>query len=160
MEMENSNQEVLGKVENITRGVIESLGIKEAMVKAEWQEPQERIYVSVEAAAENGFLIGKDGRMLEALKEIVEAATSRFVNRRLNLYFDVGEYWAKIEKDTLEKAQLACEQVRRSGRPYLLEPMHALLRRFLHKALKTQEGIETASEGEGDWRRMTILPKR
>ncbi|MEK7287971.1 MAG: R3H domain-containing nucleic acid-binding protein [Elusimicrobiota bacterium] len=149
----------LRKIETITRAVIEALEITPTSVKAEWQEGQERIYVTVDAGEANGFLIGKEGRMLEALKEIIEAAASRSANSRVDIYFDVGSYWAKIEAGALESAKQAAEDVRRTGRAVRLEPMHPLLRRYLHRALQNDPEVATASEGEGTWRQMSIVPK-
>ena len=105
-------QETLSKIEKVTKGVIEALGVTVNQIGCEWEDQQERIYIKVEAGEDNGFLIGKDGRMLEALKEIIESAVSRSENRTINMYLDVGDYWKKIETKTLEQAKQACDDVR------------------------------------------------
>lgn len=152
-------EETLNKIESISRKVIEALDVPLTSVQAQWQEDQERIYVSVDAGDCNGFLIGKEGRLLEALKEIIEAAASRANNNRVDIYFDVGGYWAKIEAKALDAAKQAAEEVRRTGRATRLEPMHPMLRRYIHRALQTDPEVATSSEGEGIWKRMSIVPK-
>ncbi|MBI4668564.1 MAG: KH domain-containing protein [Elusimicrobia bacterium] len=152
--------ETLKKIEDISRRIFEALGISAAGLTVAWQEAQERIYVSLDAGAENGFLIGKEGRTLEAVKEIIEAAASRAVSDRVDIYLDIGNYWSKIEAKALETAQRAAEETKHSGRPVRLDPMHPMLRRFLHKTFQADPEIETFSEGEGIWKRMVIQQKR
>lgn len=159
-EVENMvEQAVLDKIKNVTQGVIEALGIKTQSVSADWQDEQERIYVSVDAGELNGFLIGRDGRMLDALKLIIEAGISRSENKPIDMYLDVGGYWNRMENEALDAAKRICEEVRRSGRSRRLEPMHSLLRRFVHRALQAELGVKTESEGEGTWRSIVIIPK-
>ncbi|MBI4062894.1 MAG: KH domain-containing protein [Elusimicrobia bacterium] len=152
-------QENLQKIEEIVRGLFTALGTAPAGLTVEWQATQERIYVSIDAGDNNGFLIGKEGRILEALKEIIEAASSRALGTRVDIYLDIGKYWSKIEAKALESAKNAAEEAARTGRPVKLEPMHPMLRRFLHKALQNDPEVETVSEGEGTWKKMVIQKK-
>ena len=153
-------QTTLDKIKDITQAVVTGLGVQVQSLSVNWQDEQERVYASLDVGDMNGFLIGKDGRMLEALKLIVEAAVSRSENRSVEFYLDVGGYWNRMEKEALEEAQRICEEVRSTGRSHPLEPMHALLRRFIHRALITEIGIRTESEGEGAWKSIIIHPKR
>ena len=147
-------------IETITRKVVEALGVIVVSLEVAWQEQQERIYVTCDVGTENGFLIGKEGRMLEALKEIIEAAVSRAASRRVDLYLDIGSYWSKIEAGALEIAQQAAVEVAQTGRSVRLDPMHPMLRRYLHKSLQTDTQVETVSEGEGTWKRIVIQKKK
>ena len=147
-------------IETITRKVVEALGVTVASLEVNWQEQQERIYITCDAGVDNGFLIGKEGRMLEALKEIIEAAASRSVSGRVDLYLDIGSYWSKIEAGALEIAKAAATQVMSTGRSVKLDPMHPMLRRYLHKSLQADANVETVSEGEGTWKRIIIQKKR
>ncbi|MBI4370570.1 MAG: KH domain-containing protein [Elusimicrobia bacterium] len=146
-------------IEALARRIIEGLGVTIVSLSVEWQETQERIYVMCDAGEDNGFLIGKEGRMLEALKEIIEAAASRAMSRRVDLYFDIGSYWSKIEAEALQVAQQAASEVVKTGRSAILDPMHPMLRRYLHKSLQSDAQVETVSEGEGTWKRIIIQKK-
>lgn len=152
-------QATLDKIKEVTQGVVTALGIPVQTLTVEWQEQQERIYVSLDAGEHNGFMIGRDGRMLEALKLVIEAAVSRAQNQPVDMYLDVGGYWNRMETEALEQARHVCEDVRRSGRARRLEPMHSLLRRFVHRALQAETGVKTESEGEGTWRTIVVIPK-
>jgi len=151
---------VLESIKSVSKAVIQALGVQVKSVEADWQDEQERIYVTVDVGDANGFLIGKDGRMLEALKLVIEAAISRLHNRPLDMYMDVGGYWKRLEDEALDEAKRACEEVRRTGKSRRMDPMHALLRRFVHRALQNELGVKTESEGEGTWRSIVIQPNR
>lgn len=153
------NEETLKKIEDVTRRLFDAMSAVVTELNVEWQDSQERIYVNIEAGQDNGFLIGKEGRMLEALKEIIEAVASRATGQRVDIYLDIGKYWTKIEVKALEAAKRAADDAMRTGRPVRLEPMHPMLRRFLHKAMQNDPQVETVSEGEGTWKRIIIQKK-
>jgi spoIIIJ-associated protein len=51
------------------------------------------------------------------------------------------------------------EQVAQRGEPFALEPMPAFDRRIIHLALVDHPDVTTESSGEGEARRVVILPK-
>lgn len=153
------DEATLSNIDGLTRRVLEGIGATITNLSTQWQEEQERIYVNVDAGEDNGFLIGKEGRMLEAIKEIVEAAASRKAGQRVDIYLDIGGYWSKIEARALDNAREAAQETLKSGRPVRLEPMHPMLRRFLHKAFQADPQVETVSEGDGTWKRLVIRNK-
>lgn len=53
----------------------------------------------------------------------------------------------------------AAEQARLSGSSQDLPPMSSFERRIIHLALAAVEGIETVSEGEGNFRHVVVKPK-
>ena len=58
----------------------------------------------------------------------------------------------------MRNAYKVAEQVKRSGRSRLLEPMNPFERRLVHTALNDLEGIDTKSEGEGLYKQVRIIP--
>jgi spoIIIJ-associated protein len=50
------------------------------------------------------------------------------------------------------------EDVRRRGRPRILEPMNPADRRIIHVTLADDPGVMTESEGDGYFNRVTIRP--
>jgi predicted RNA-binding protein Jag len=62
------------------------------------------------------------------------------------------------EKGIALLAQNAAEEVRRTGRVYRLDPMSPAERRVVHQTLAEEPGVETASEGEGPWRKVVVKP--
>jgi spoIIIJ-associated protein len=55
-------------------------------------------------------------------------------------------------------AETAAEKVLRSGVPYAFPPMNSRERRLLHMAFRGIEGVETASNGEGQDRFLAVYP--
>ena len=56
------------------------------------------------------------------------------------------------------KARTAAAKVRKSGRPFALEPMTSFERKVVHDALADFRGVATSSEGEEPERRVVISP--
>ena len=52
------------------------------------------------------------------------------------------------------------DQVTQSGRTVALEPMPPAERRIIHLALREHPSVITQSVGEGDKRKVTIVPKK
>ena len=55
-------------------------------------------------------------------------------------------------------AQKAAERVKTTKVPFVFDPMSAQDRRAIHTALVDIEGIKTESEGDGQMRRVKVLP--
>jgi spoIIIJ-associated protein len=51
------------------------------------------------------------------------------------------------------------EQAVQQSRTIYLEPMPPNERRIIHLALRDRDDVETRSTGEGDTRKVTIVPK-
>jgi predicted RNA-binding protein Jag len=60
----------------------------------------------------------------------------------------------------IRAAKAAAAEVRRSGRMFRLDPMESNARRLVHQTLAEEPGIETASEGEGPFRKVVVKPKK
>jgi spoIIIJ-associated protein len=107
-----------------------------------------------------GVLIGRRGETLNALQYITRLITSRELQQRSDVVVDVQGYKTRRE-DTLRKlAHRMADEARRRGRTMMLEPMSPYERRIIHIALREDETVTTESVGEGDRRRVTIIPAR
>ena len=58
----------------------------------------------------------------------------------------------------IRNAYKTAEQVKRSGRSKLLDPMNPFERRLVHTALNDIEGVDTKSEGDGLYKQVRIIP--
>jgi spoIIIJ-associated protein len=107
-----------------------------------------------------GVLIGRRGETLNALQYITRLITSREIQRRADIVVDVQGYKTRRE-DTLRKlAHRMADEARRRGRTMTLEPMSPYERRIIHISLRDDDTVTTESVGEGDRRRVTIIPVR
>jgi len=99
-----------------------------------------------------------NGELLLAL-ETVAAQMLRLDQREHDLVsFDAGNFKALRAQELRMAAETAAEKVLRTGVPYAFPPMNSRERRLLHLAFKTMEGVETASQGEGQDRFLAVYP--
>lgn len=73
---------------------------------------------------------------------------------------DVENYRKKREETLIKVAQKVAYKVRKSKRPYKLEPMNPYERRIIHSTLQEFNDIITYSEGEEPFRRVIISLKK
>lgn len=105
------------------------------------------------------MLIGRRGETLAALQYIVRLIVSRRLQRRANVVVDVSGYKSR-RSDRLEQLALRmADEAVRQERTISLEPMPPNERRIVHLTLRDREDVETRSTGEGDARKVTIVPK-
>lgn len=104
-------------------------------------------------------LIGKRGETLASLQHITRLITSRELQRRANIVVDVDGYKLRRTSKLHELALRMAEQAVREDRTISLEPMPPYERRIIHLALREREDVVTKSVGEGEMRKVTIVPK-
>jgi len=106
-----------------------------------------------------GILIGRRGETLAALQFIARLIVNRQARRRTNIIVDVEGYKARRWRTLTRLARRMAEKVAQSHRPVALEPMPPYERRIIHLALRNHPTVTTKSVGEGDRRRVTIIPR-
>ncbi len=105
-----------------------------------------------------GMLIGRRGETLSALQYITRLIVSRELQRRANIVLDVEGYKSRREKQLRQLAQRMADQALQMERTVTLEPMSPYERRIVHLELRSNSDVETESVGEGDHRKVTIIP--
>ncbi|GIK28520.1 MAG: Jag N-terminal domain-containing protein [Chloroflexi bacterium] len=103
-------------------------------------------------------LIGRRGDTLAALQYILRLMVSHRLQHRVNLIVDVDGYKARRAERLRSLAARMAEQAISEARTVVLEPMPAHERRLIHIALRSHPQVETKSIGEGDNRKVTIVP--
>ena len=107
-----------------------------------------------------GMLIGRQNEVLSALEFITRLMVNQQSRTRSNFIIDVNGYRAKRAESLHKLALRMADQVVPAGRTMALEPMSPAERRIIHLALRDHPGVTTHSVGEGDRRKVTIIPKR
>ena len=108
---------------------------------------------------DSGLLIGRRGQTLQALQFLVNLIVRRqFEGVRVVL--DVENYRQRRENQLKDMATKVAERVAQTNRSITLEPMPPADRRIIHTSLTDHPGVSTESTGEGEGRKVTILPKR
>lgn len=106
-----------------------------------------------------GILIGRRGQTLVALEYVTKLMVVQRLKAWLPLTIDVGSY-KKHRADSLQKLALyLAEQVKSRRRAMPMEPMPANERRIIHLALADHPDVTTQSIGEGENRKIVILPR-
>ena len=140
------------------------MGMKEVRVDVHWAEPAadegEPPLVLDVHGPDTDLLIGRRGSTLAALQYITRLIIGREVAGRVNLVVDMDGFKARREQALQRLAQRLAEQALRTGRTVVLEPMPPHERRYIHLALRDHPQVTTQSIGEGDLRKVTIIPQR
>jgi spoIIIJ-associated protein len=91
--------------------------------------------------------------------ETISAQILRLDQREGGLIsFDADNFKALRAQELRMTAETAAEKVLKSGVPYAFPPMNSRERRLLHMAFRGIEGVETASNGEGQDRFLAVYP--
>jgi spoIIIJ-associated protein len=105
-----------------------------------------------------GSLIGRKGERLSALQHLVNLMLSRRTGQWTRVLVDVEDYRGRRERQLIDLAARAADRVAETGKMLQLEPMPALERRWIHLALRDNDGVTTQSIGEEPNRRVVVLP--
>jgi spoIIIJ-associated protein len=103
----------------------------------------------------SSIIIGKKGKNLDAIQLIVNVYAGQ-LDPNIKVIIDSEDYRMRHEEQLVKLAYRSAEQVRRSGRSRLLNPMNPFERRLIHTALNDMEGITTKSEGDGLFKQVRI----
>jgi spoIIIJ-associated protein len=122
-------------------------------------ETPEKIILNIEGD-ESGLLIGRRGQNLDALQYILNKAINKSDNDRKMISVDSETYRKKREESLLEMARRIREKVKNTQKPVSLGHMNAHDRRIIHLALQEDESLTTKSRGEGEYRKIVVLPAR
>lgn len=106
-----------------------------------------------------GLLIGRRGEHLAHLQYIVNLIANKRLGDYTRVIVDVEAYRTRREESLIALAERVARQVARSGRPIVLEPMPPNERRVVHMTLRGNPGVATESSGEGQDRRITVMPR-
>ena len=105
------------------------------------------------------ILIGRHGKTLDALQFIISAITTRTIGFRYPVVVDVEGYKNRQRQKLESIAKSAASRAASQHRSIKLRPMTPYERRIVHLALREDDRVETASEGEGNNRHVVILPR-
>ena len=106
-----------------------------------------------------GVLIGRQAETLRAMQYLMRLMLSKSLARWEPVVVDVESYRARRRRSLRRLAEHMAERAVSSQRRVILEAMPAQERRIIHLALHNHPGVTTNSIGEGDHRKVTIVPQ-
>jgi spoIIIJ-associated protein len=134
------------------------LGLMEVQGEVEVLSAESPLALNVKGE-DLGILIGRRGQTLVALEYVTKLIVVQQLKTWVPLTIDVGGY-KKHRRDSLQKLALyLAEQVKSRRRAMPMEPMPADERRIIHLALADHPDVTTQSIGEGENRKVVILPR-
>ena len=138
----------------LLEGILTRMGFS-AQVKA--QENQNAIILKI-IGDKDGLIIGKKGQNLDAMQYIVNKAVHHSVMDSKKIVIDSEEYRKRREESLVTTAIRAAEKVKKTKKPASLGPMNPHDRRIIHLAIQNEKTLTTKSRGEGEYRKVIIIP--
>ncbi|MEA1913267.1 MAG: R3H domain-containing nucleic acid-binding protein [candidate division WOR-3 bacterium] len=118
-----------------------------------------RLYVNITTKDMDGLLIGKSGKNLESFQHLM----SRIIHSKdnsIDFVIDVAGYRKKKERTLTIRAKAFAQEVKRTKRAYIFQPLPPSLRRVIHLVISDIEGVRTYTIGEEDMKKVVIAPTR
>jgi spoIIIJ-associated protein len=151
VEVYEASDAVLFAEQYLTQAIGE-LGIE---VKTKTSIKDQIIYITLDTSR-NPILIGKNGKTLQALNELVRLATSSKFKKRFRILLDINDYKDGKYDKVIAIARRIARDVVKTKTDVTLDPMPADERRVVHNALSGMPNIKTESVGEGHRRAISI----
>lgn len=105
----------------------------------------------------SGILIGKKGKNLDAIQLLVNVVAGRLDDGATRVIVDAENYRQRREENLIRLAQQVGDQVKRTRKSKLLEPMNPFERRLIHTTLNNVAEISTKSEGDGLYKQVRVF---
>ena len=139
--------------------ILEAAGVNVTRTLRTANDPESGGPIIDLAGEDSGLLIGRRGQTLQALQFLVNLIVRKqFEGVRVVL--DVENYRQRREFQLRDMATKVAVRVTQTNRSITLEPMPPADRRIIHTSLTDNPDVSTESTGEGEGRKVTIMPKR
>lgn len=148
------DEEFEGAICNFIEGMIEHMGYScKATVSS---RRGKKLNIDISSEDSSSIIIGRKGKNLDAIQVLANVFAGKYDSTR-KIIVDSEGYRIRHEEQIVKEAYKVAQQVRKTGRSRLLEPMNPYERRLVHAALNDVTGIETKSEGEGLLKQVRII---
>lgn len=151
-------QAPLQQAQDFLSNVLSHMGVTPENLHAWWDEKQHRILLTFDCD-HPAIVIGKEGKTLEALQYLATLSLSRHFDKPISVIADTQNYWRKMEDKINSDLEYGINQIKNGYSVYRFRPMSAQLRRYIHRAAENNEFVITVSEGEDQWRKVTLRPR-
>ena len=109
-------------------------------------ESSREVHFNIETD-KSGLIIGKHGKIIDALQSLAQVMVHRGNRRRVAVLLNVGDYRDRRAGILENVAERTARQVLRTKQPVILDPLPAFERKQIHSHLSQYEHIKTHSEG-------------
>ena len=141
---------------DFVKKVVTGMGLEDIILETQRTEN----YIKITMHSQNSsILIGKGGRTLSSLQNLLRAAIYRQTNIHINVVLDVENYKERQEHNIERLAKKLAKEVLKTKEPITMDSMNSYERRLVHSALAEFKNITTESEGEEPNRKVVIKYK-
>jgi len=138
----------------LTKGLLERMGVR---AEVDGYLKEGNLYLGIRGDQE-GILIGKHGRNLEALQMLVNRMVNKRLKNAMRVVLDVYDYRKRRAESMAQMALRLGDEAKRTGQSQVAGLLNAYDRRIIHVTLKEDPFLETESIGEGELKRVKIIP--
>ena len=146
----------------ILTGLLERMGLRARVEVVEQSELEagdgDAVMVLNIVGDDLGVLIGRQNEVMSALELVTRLMVNQRSHTHSGFVVDVNGHRARRAEALQKLALRMAEQALESGRTMTLEPMPPSERRIVHMTLRENPKVTTQSVGEGDHRKVTIIP--
>jgi spoIIIJ-associated protein len=145
------------RVRLFTETLLKKMGISYSNITSKMEG--KTLYLTIEGIVETGFIIGKNGSMLETIQYLVNRVFEG--DRKLErIYLDADGYRERRESQFLHKYLPQINKIKVHGKALTLEPMSPGERRIIHRHIERDKGLRTLTIGEGENKRIVIFSSK
>ena len=122
-------------------------------INVEFETQKREKYIKVNMISDNSsILIGKNGRTMTALQDLLRQSIQSKIGARVNVILDTNDYKEKL-------AVKLAKEVAKTGVEVKMDRMNSYERRLIHNRLTNFKGVKTESTGEEPNRCVVIKPQ-
>lgn len=118
---------------------------------------EERLEVDL-SGADTDWCFQDDGELIQAIEHLLPRMIRSLSGEGMLVRVDCDNFHEIREERLRSLAQQVAEEVRKQGKPRILEPMNPGDRRIIHVTLADDPGVATESEGDGYFKRVMVRP--
>jgi len=156
METEDSGESVGMKAKIFLEGILSRMNLSCSVT---FEETPEVIVLNIKGDG-SGLLIGKRGQNLDAIQYIVNRTVRKSANVPKMIVVDTEEYRKRREDSLVALAEKIGDKVKKTKKAAALSYLNAHDRRIIHLALQNEKLLTTKSQGEGEYRKIIIMPAK
>ena len=128
-------------------------------INVELETRKRENYIKVNMVSDSSsILIGKNGRTMLSLQDLLRQSIKTQANVRVNVILDANDYKEKQQRNIERLAVKLAKDVVKTGIEVKMDKMNSFERRLVHNKLTEFKGVTTISEGEEPNRCVVIKP--
>jgi len=105
-----------------------------------------------------GRIIGREGNTLQSLQLLLKSMLSKKFKQPINVVLDASGYRDKREDSLRKQALDMADKAISDEQEVVLKPMNSWERRIVHMTLQDNPAVNTESKGQGQDRKIVIIP--